>query len=97
MSQDSRYAEESDLILEEKEALDSLCNELEQTYQEFVSEMEGLWESSKNSMEQALQELVESSFSHLSELQSSREKNQQLEKQFYAVQEFIDKVQSLNN
>lgn len=96
---DSRYASQtsdsSDLNTEEKQQLEALCEELEGTYSNFVSELEQLWEETKEKMETACKSMLSNQQAQLEKLQEAKQQNHQIASQLQRAQEFFQHVSHL--
>ena len=72
MSQNSQTSQTGEFIIEEKRVFEGLCEALETTYQEFVGELEDLWEETKGQLEASFQQCVCDKMKALEALQCVR-------------------------
>lgn len=96
---DSRYCSQNsvsqDLISEEKNQLDSMFEELESTYTDFISELDNLWEETKDKIQTACKEMLTGQQAQLERLQEAKAQSQNIASQLQRTQEFFQHVSHL--
>lgn len=78
-----------DLVQEENLVLESLCEELEGLFQNYIQDLDSLWESLRTQLESSLHSFVESKSAALPALQRVREEHSHYSEQHSSAQSFL--------